>query len=255
MQINNLSSLYKQLLKTLFSLLLLLMALQFAPISFAKALYENKSLYEDIESIRHDVAKMLEEHYAQSKDDTRIEINIANLDSRLQLARCAESKTMKINSSKRFASNISVRISCQGQAPWSIFVPVKIDFYQKVAVTTRDIFKDEIITTADVTLQESNISNTGFGFAKKIEPLIGHAVTRNLTAGSIVRLSQISDPVVVNRGDKITLESSISGLTVAASAIAMSKGKVGDQIRVKNQQSKRVIEAYITAPGKAVANL
>ena len=86
MQTYNLITLSNLLLKTSFSLLLI-MVLQFIPISFAKPFYE------DIESIRRDVAKMLDDHYAQSKGNTRIEINVANLDSRLQLAKCADSKT------------------------------------------------------------------------------------------------------------------------------------------------------------------
>lgn len=211
--------------------------------------------FEDVENIRQEVTKMLQDHYAQHVENTRIEINVANLDNRLKLAKCEKTKKIKMNGSKKHNNNMSVRVSCKGQSPWSIFVPVKIETYQKVAVTTRDIFKDEVLTRSDITTQERSVGNIGFGFAKKIEPLIGNAVTRNIAAGSIIKLSQISEPIVVNRGDKITLESTTSGLTVAASAIAMSNGKVGDQIRVKNQHSKRVIEAFVTAPGKAVANL
>lgn len=211
--------------------------------------------FEDVENIRHEVTKMLQDHYAQHAEIMRVEINVANLDNRLKLTKCEKLKNIKMNGSQKHNSNMSVRVSCKGQSPWSIFVPVKIDTYQNVAITTRDVFKGEILTSSDVTTQERNVGSIGFGFAKKLEPLIGNAVTRNIAAGSIIKLSQISEPIVVNRGDKITLESTTSGLTVAASAIAMSNGKLGDQIRVKNQQSKRVIEAFVTAPGKAVANL
>ncbi len=210
---------------------------------------------ENIDHLKKQVAQMLMQHYSNSIKQARIEVSVATLDPRLKLAKCDIPAAMKINGNKKRSSNITVRISCNGQSPWSIFVPAKIDIYQTVATTTRDIYKGEILTLDDITTEERNTGSFRFGFAKTAAPLIGNAVTRNISSGSVIRLSHISKPIMISRGDKLTLESSIQGLAVAATVIALSKGKEGEQIRVKNTQSKRIIEAFVIAPGRVASHL
>ncbi|WP_054113354.1 flagellar basal body P-ring formation chaperone FlgA [Marinagarivorans algicola] len=214
-----------------------------------------ESSLENIEQIRNKVAHMLKQHLHDTIKQARIEVSVAKLDPRLKLAKCDIPSTMKINGSKKRTRNMTVRISCNGQSPWSIFVPAKIDIYQTVATTTRDIYKGEILSVNDIATQERNTGNFGFGLAKTAAPLIGNTVTRNIAAGSVIRLSHISKPIVIKRGDKLTLESGTQGLAVAATVIALSKGKEGEQIRVKNTQSKRIIDAFVIAPGRVTSRL
>ena len=134
-------------------------------------------------------------------------------------------------------------------------MPAQIEVFQDVVVTTRDILKGEQITDADVMLAKRDTSNLGFGYVGELSQLIGKEVTRNVPTGYALRLAHVSEPNAVNRGDKITIEAGSGGLIVASTGIAMSDGKVGEQITVKNAQSKRVIEAYVVAPGRVAANL
>lgn len=211
--------------------------------------------HESIEDIRNMVKSAVAKHYNKNTPHSRVTTQVANLDARLRLAKCPHNKNIKINNRHKTGSNVSVRVSCNGQTPWSIFVPVKVSVFQEVATATRDIIKGEVLGEGDLVVQERNTSSLGFGFAKNTQALLGKAATRNIAAGHAIRLTHVSNPIVVKRGDKITLQSNRRGLAVHATAIAISKGKVGDQIRVKNKQSQRIIEAFVTAPGKAVAKL
>ncbi|HEY7773212.1 MAG TPA: flagellar basal body P-ring formation chaperone FlgA [Marinagarivorans sp.] len=211
--------------------------------------------YEDIDAMREQVKTTLEQHYRRIVQSGDLEVHVSRIDPRLKLATCSQRKAIKINGNQTKTANISVRVSCNGESPWSIFVPARIDVLQEVVTTTRDIYKDEILKPEDLTLVVRNTSSLGFGYTNNIKPLLGNAVTRNINAGSVIRLAHVSEPLAITRGDKIVLESGTGGLSVAASAIAMSDGKVGDQIRVKNAESKRIIEVFVVAPGRAAANL
>lgn len=215
----------------------------------------DSSKYEDIDAMRTQVKDILSKHYSSVIQDAQLDIKVSRLDPRLKLAKCSESKNIKVNGNQTKTANISVRVSCNGESPWSIFVPARIDVLQEVVTATRDIYKGTILKADDLSLTVRNTSNLGFGYAKSTTGLIGNAVTRNISSGGVIRLNHVSEPIAITRGDKITLEAGNGGLSVATSAIAMSDGKVGEQIRVKNAQSKRVIEAFVVAPGRAVANL
>ena len=212
-------------------------------------------LTEDVEQLRNQIKREVVKHYQEQMKSSEISISVSQLDPRLRLALCSTPKNIKINGAHQRAANISVRISCNGDAPWSIFVPVKIDIFQEVVIATRDMFKGDVLGGADIGIEKRNITTLGFGYTQLADELIGNQVTRNIAAGSAISLSQISKPMAISRGDKVILESGRKGLVVATAVIAMGDGHVGDQIQLKNPQSNRIVEAYVVAPGRAAANL
>lgn len=211
--------------------------------------------FENIDALRAQVKEVLSIHYGSITQDAQLDIKVSSIDPRLKLATCSQKKNIKVNGNNTKTANISVRVSCDGESPWSIFVPARINVLKEVVTATRDIYKGSILGPEDLSLSVRNTSNLGFGYTNNTAPLIGNALTRNISAGSIIRLKHVSKPIAISRGDKITLEAGQGGLSVATSAIAMADGKIGDQIQVKNAQSKRVIEAFVVAPGRVAANL
>jgi flagella basal body P-ring formation protein FlgA len=57
-------------------------------------------------------------------------------------------------------------------------------------------------------------------------------------------------PLVIKRGDTVSMEANIGGITVKTSGTAISDGRIGQQIRVKNNQSARVINAKVIGSGQ-----
>jgi flagellar basal body P-ring formation protein FlgA len=58
----------------------------------------------------------------------------------------------------------------------------------------------------------------------------------------------------VRRGDSVTLEYAVPGISLALRARALEDGAVGDNVRFLNTSSNRTIEAVVTGPGSARAN-
>ena len=215
---------------------------------------DKQSQYEDIATLKAQIEKTVLAAYS-NREHNKVTVKASNLDARLKLNRCSIPKSVKLNGNQLRTSNTSVRVSCNGDSPWSIFVPVRIDVYQSIAVATRDILKGEIIMEADISLEERSLGNAGFGYTNSPQQLIGQAVTRNISSGSAVRTVHVTQPIVVKRGDKLTLQAGRGGLAVITYGTAMSKGRVGDRIRVKNENSKRIVDARVVAAGQAVAAL
>ena len=184
-----------------------------------------------------------------------IAISVSNLDSRLQLTRCELPLRQVITSPRPYGSNISVKVSCGGVKPWSIYVPTRVDMYAEVAVMANTLERGSILTEADVQLVRMNTTQAGFGHIRDVRQAVGKELKRRLQSGDAVRLSHLKSPQVVRKGDRVVVEATTAGVSVVTSGRALLNGQVGDQIQVRNEKSERVVDAEVVAPGRVKVSL
>jgi len=66
--------------------------------------------------------------------------------------------------------------------------------------------------------------------------------------------SDAAPPVMVRRGDTITLVYVAPGLQLTTRGKALADAGLGDSVRIVNMQSNRIVDATVTGPGAASAN-
>ena len=81
--------------------------------------------------------------------------------------------------------------------------------------------------------------------------LVGMTARRALTADRPVRSYDVEPPVVVERGELVSLVYRVGPLTLSAQARALENGGEGQFIRFVNLQSNRTVEAWVEGPGRA----
>ena len=84
------------------------------------------------------------------------------------------------------------------------------------------------------------------------QQLIGKAARRILRAGETVRAGDIAEPIVVHKGDLVTIALNTPGMQLTAQGKAVEDGAMGASIRVANTQSNRVIDAVVAGPNQVV---
>ncbi|HEY1503443.1 MAG TPA: flagellar basal body P-ring formation chaperone FlgA [Stellaceae bacterium] len=84
------------------------------------------------------------------------------------------------------------------------------------------------------------------------QQLVGKAARRILRAGETVRIGDIAEPIVVHKGDLVTIAISTAGMQLTAQGKAVEDGAMGASIRVANTQSNRVIDAVVAGPNQVV---
>jgi flagella basal body P-ring formation protein FlgA len=84
------------------------------------------------------------------------------------------------------------------------------------------------------------------------QQLVGKAARRILRAGETVRAGDIAEPVVVHKGDLVTIALNTAGMQLTAQGKAVEDGAMGASIRVTNTQSNRVIDALVAGPNQVV---
>ncbi len=81
------------------------------------------------------------------------------------------------------------------------------------------------------------------------EDLAGKTPRRMVMAGKPIRANELADPMLVSRGDSVTILYEHGPITVTAKGKAMENGSRGTPIRVVNVASNRTIDATVTDNG------
>ncbi len=207
--------------------------------------------YQDLSELRQTVEQHVSKRYQTDGDAGRqVSINVGTLDPRLRLHQCDQPLDLSIKAPPQGQGNITVKTACTGSQPWTVYIPARVDIFAQVAVASKSLARGHLVSEADISFQRSNTSQLGFGHISEKHRLVGMVLERPMRAGEVFRLSGIEQPQVVQRGDSVMVEAQAGSLNVVAPGKALGSGKVGEQIRVENSQSQRIIDARIVAPGR-----
>lgn len=182
-------------------------------------------------------------------DTTDFQVSVAPLDPRLRFPLCAESLEVFVNSGELRAGHNSVGIKCPGVKKWTLFTSVEINASKQVWVLKKPIRRGEILRRTHLTLAKRNLADLRRGYLLEPEGVVNKEAKYNLARGTAVNLSIFVEPTVVQRGDKVFIEAKTPSFAISMQGIALSDGKKGENIRVKNVDSKRVIQATVVKSG------
>jgi flagella basal body P-ring formation protein FlgA len=87
------------------------------------------------------------------------------------------------------------------------------------------------------------------GVPTKMEEVKGLQARRTLSAGQPFRGEDVRRPIVVTKGQTITMQFIVPGVELTTMGRAMSEGGVGDTVTIQNPASYRMISGIVTAPG------
>ena len=73
---------------------------------------------------------------------------------------------------------------------------------------------------------------------------------RNIRAGAILRLNQLSWPKMVRAGDVVSVVARSGAMVITVTGEAKQDGNRGEWIKVTNIESKKTISARVTGPGE-----
>lgn len=141
----------------------------------------------------------------------------------------------------------SIEVSCQHRASWSLMLNADIEVWRDVVVLRDHLPRGQRINTTNITLQQRNIGDLQRGYYTEIEDVLGNISKRSLKAGTAISPSMIDLPIIIKRGQAITLKAERPGFSVNMNGIALKKGRKGDRIKVKNSNSNKVLYGRVAA--------
>jgi flagellar basal body P-ring formation protein FlgA len=223
----------------------LILLLLFVPIS---VLAVDTPRVQTPQSIRQAVEKFLQQQAVQMKGD--IEVSVAPIDPRLRLASCDDGQMESFwPKGGRRMGNVSVGLRCHGPVSWSIYVRGRLLVYETVAVAARPLSRGERLSAADIDLQRQDVSRLSGGYQNSVDDVVGMEVRRSVRAGMVLNRSVVRPPILVNRGERVSITAANGTVHVSMEGKALASGARGELIEVVNLSSRNKLEAEVIAPG------
>jgi flagella basal body P-ring formation protein FlgA len=191
-------------------------------------------------------AKLVEQYGA----DLRVEYTITALDSQ-PIADCPAPLALNAKDAGQLTSRISVQVNCPGG--WSIYVPIDLSIYRPVVTALKPLAPGTTIGDDDVQLVEADITQLLGQYLTNLDEAVGMSAKRAIMAGKPVIAPQLAPPLLIHRGDSVVINADSGGISVKSAGTALTDGRRGEQIRIKNQGSARVIDARVTGSGEVQA--
>jgi flagella basal body P-ring formation protein FlgA len=116
-------------------------------------------------------------------------------------------------------------------------------------VPARDIARGEVIADSDLTFGTAPGNALMKGTVTSMAAVIGMETRRVLRAGETLSASDLRRPVVVNKGQTVTMTFEAPGVDLTAMGRAMSEGGIGDTVTIQNPASFRMVTAVVIAAG------
>jgi flagella basal body P-ring formation protein FlgA len=123
------------------------------------------------------------------------------------------------------------------------------DEWRLMPVASRPLVKGATVTANDVQLVKVNGTSVGRDSFENLGDIVGRNLTKDLGQGEMFKASVVAVPAVVTAGSRVIVVFRQSRLEVTASGIALENGGMGQDIRVRNESSKKVIVGKVSDPG------
>ena len=124
----------------------------------------------------------------------------------------------------------------------------------RIVVPAHDIARGDTVSQSDLTF--ATVAGEGLmgGTVTTIGAIDGMQARRVLRAGEPLQASDMRRPVVVTKGQTVTMLFNAPGVELSAMGRALGEGGVGDTVSVQNPASFRIVGAVITGPGTVRAS-
>jgi flagella basal body P-ring formation protein FlgA len=209
----------------------------------------NAYKYQTPVSITDAVDKFLE-------DETQSQhYSITALDKRLRLRKCTGNLEVSFPQYARDIGRTSVEVSCNGAKSWNILVTVYIKKYLNIIIAKHSLPAGTLVTKKDISLKKEDVSRVRGDYFTNITQLNNMVLRRSVKRGKILSSSLLKPKQLVNRGDEILILAQTSNLTIKVKGKALMNGILGQRIRVKNLNSKRVFQATVISNGLVKVNM
>ncbi|MCY1275825.1 flagella basal body P-ring formation protein FlgA [compost metagenome] len=197
----------------------------------------------------------VEEHLRASGIDARYEIEIGRIDPRLRLAECDQPLNQALESPAQPVGRVTLRVRCDGSSPWTVFVPAQVRLFREVLVTTRPLKRGRVVEAGDIAQVERDTGLLTQGYLTDPEQALGQKLRRATPGEQVLAPVFLEQAEAVRRGDAVMIRARSSRVNVVMPGEALADGVPGQQIRVRNLQSQRVVKARVVEPGTVEVGL
>lgn len=183
--------------------------------------------------------------------DGKLEISLPDIDPRINIKPCESILKANIPENHN-GRNVNVKVYCEDKTPWQLYIPVKVHQKIPVLITQNILAKGTVLDNTNTTVEYINVNRLRGESLDDVSEVSGGRLKRRLSKGAIVSPRNIC---LVCKGESVTIVAKSNDFMIKTVGIALSDGSNGEQVKIKNAKSGRIINARVTAVNKVIINL
>ncbi len=147
----------------------------------------------------------------------------------------------------RFLGRVTflMTVSVDGAPVKRVRMSGRVEVFKEVFCLASSLRRGHVLTASDLVTVKRPLSTLRGKAVLRLDRAVGMALRRSASAGRVVTEDLLRPPIIVRRGDRVTIVARSPWIEVKAPGEARQNGARGDTIRVKNLMSKREITAEV----------
>jgi flagella basal body P-ring formation protein FlgA len=150
--------------------------------------------------------------------------------------------------------NAQVEAVVKGEEPVRFSVPLVVKEWIDLPVAKRALPRGVLVSEDDVVMARAELSEISSDAARESEHIVGYATRQPISHGEAFQRRKLAIPPMIQNGARITVQYKTSMLEATSQGTALEDGIEGQQIRVRNEGSKRIISGTVIEPGLVRVN-
>jgi flagella basal body P-ring formation protein FlgA len=203
------------------------------------------------DAIRSAAEQAVRQHYALPGN--RVVVHTEPLDTRLQLDDCAQPLIATVPERATPPSHMSVQVQCPQPRNWSVRVPVRMELFRTVLVASHPLQRGDGLGPGDVRTEERDVTRLGYGYVENLQQVAGRTLARSLAKDTVLSPGALGGRRMVRAGDHVQVVARLGSIEVRADGVALGSGDNGARLRVRNENSGKIVDAMVSAPGVVTA--
>jgi flagella basal body P-ring formation protein FlgA len=128
-------------------------------------------------------------------------------------------------------------------------VRARIDASGPVVVTRRPVARGALVQAGDLVVEERDLGNAPASVVTSVDQAVGMEARVPLAAGTPLTFRALERPLLVRRGDVISLIVETPGMRISVAGEAREPGAAGDAVRVLNRKSQQELSGRVVDRG------
>ena len=182
------------------------------------------------------------------------EIKAGKLDSRIRFRECSEALQVRSSMNRNISSHWTINVRCDAPVAWNIYIPVKTTLLQKMLVSRTTITRGEIITRDKLKLTERVITSQNQKYFSNLKDVVGRQARRSIRPDRVINSSMLQEAYLVHKKEPVLIYAQNQKIRISVKGTALKNGKYNDIIRVRNNSSKKIIDAVVVDRGVVAIN-
>ncbi len=149
------------------------------------------------------------------------------------------------NSSFLGRVSMLINVKVNGKVARRVRVCGRVEVYRQVLSFSRPLQRGHVLTKEDLMISRRALSRLNSQVLDDAKMVVGQALKRSVRAGQAVSPEMLTPPVVVRRGDRVTIVAQDSSLLITVPGEVKQDGAKGCFVRVRNIMSHREVVAQV----------